>query len=1044
MMGLIRTAALRPVAVSIIYIAVTLFGLVALRQLAVDLLPEVDVPRITITTQYEGVSPEEIETLITRPIEQATSTVQGVTRIEAVSSEGLSRVQLQFDWGTKLETALDDVRVAVDRARSSLPEDAQPPSVHKFDLSSVPIAFLGLTGAGDQRRLKYMAENDLARALERLPGVASVEVQGGEDREIRVSLNAERLSALEVSAQDVVAAVARENRTLSAGDMRAAGRQVVIRTAGEFTSPHDIDDVVVTTREARPVRVKDLGVVVDSIRRVRSHLFVNGEPGIRLRVFKQSGANTVEAADALRGEITRINRDYAGRAHISVLWDSSEFIRAAVGNVEGGTAIGGALAVIVLLFFLRSVRATAIVAAAIPLSVIATFGLMHFRGMTLNVISFGGLALGIGMLVDGAIVMLENIHRKRGEGLGALEASVEGAREVAGAVVAGTLTTVAVFVPVVFLGGFAGVIFGEMAEVVTFSLFCSLLVAVTLVPMLATRVLARPSAEPGKVSAGIERGLSSLEKSYGRLLTYVLAAPWAIVVGAVVLLGASVALLPRIGVELMPDTDEGRIETDLELPVGTPLDTTRAVVIDAEKRVRGVLHQGELENVISSAGPSAWWHPGGSNQGEIDLMLVPASKRKRHVDEIVLAIRDVLDGIPGAKLQIRASSSNILKRIVRHGEDRMGVEIRGHDLETADALAAQVVTAARTVPGITFARPDREMGQLERVLHVDRARAAELGLGSADVAAAVETYVLGSIATRYREGGDEFDIRVQLDERERSRLDQLGQLPIVSPTGTRVALSSLVQVEERLGPSSISRLDQQRSLRVNLGTAGRPISEIAKDLNGKLATIVQPDGFDFNLTGELAEQEDTFTSLLLGILLACFLVYACMAVQFESVKHPLVVMASVPVTFSGVVGALLLTGTTLNMNSMLGTIVLVGIAVNNAIVLVDYTNLLRRERGMDVRSALIRAGGRRIRPILMTTLTTLLGLVPLALGSGEGSEMQAPLARAVIGGLTVSTLVTLVLVPCVYLLVEGRKGARRAEAAQRSAPDDAHGSSVSA
>jgi HAE1 family hydrophobic/amphiphilic exporter-1 len=1035
MKALIRAAALRPVAVSIIALAITLFGLVSLRGLSVDLLPAVDVPRITITTLYEGVAPEEIETLVTRPVEQGMSAVQGVTRIEAVSSEGLSRVQLQFDWGTDLGDALDDVRGALDRLRSQLPEDADPPNVHKFDLSSVPVAFLGLTGPGDQRRLKFMAEDELSRALERLPGVASVQVQGGQDREIRVSLDGARLAALGVSADQVVQALKRENRTVSAGDMRQAGRHVVIRTAGEFTNLAELDEVVVTTRDGNPVRVRDLGRSVDSIRRVKSYLFVDGAPGVRLRVFKQSGANTVEVADALQQEIERLNRDNAGRAHLAVLWDSSDFIKASVSNLESGAALGALLAVLVLLIFLRNLRATAIVATAIPLSIIATFGLMHFRGMTLNVISFGGLALGVGMVVDGAIVILENIHRKRVEGLAPLEAAVSGASEVSGAVVAGTLTTVSVFVPVVFVGGFAGVIFGEMAEVVTFALFCSLVAALTLVPMLAARLLAKSATPAGRLSGGIERRLTRLEDAYGRVLTSVLAAPWAIVMLAVVLLGASVALVPRLGTELMPESDEGRLEADLELPVGTPVETTREVIREAEKRARDALEPGELEHVMSSAGPEAWWRPTGSNEGELDLMLVPATQRKRSVEEIELGIRRALDGMPGATFSIRAASNNILKRIVQHGEDRIGIEIRGHDLEQADALANRLKGLAREVPGITFARPDREMGQLERVLHVDRARAAELGLGSGDVAAAVETYVLGSVATRYRDKGDEFDIRVQLAEGDRESLEQLGRLPIVSASGAKVALSTLVRVEERLGPSSISRLDQERSLRVNLGTAGRPLSEIAQDLQAKVDTVPRPDGFAIALTGELSQQDDTLTGLLLGILLASFLVFATMAVQFESIRHPLVVMASVPVAFSGVVAALLVTGTTLNMNSMLGAIVLVGIAVNNAIVLVDTTNLMRREHGLDVRSALVRAGQRRLRPILMTTFTTLLGLLPMAVSAGEGSELQAPLSRAVIGGLATSTLVTLFLIPCVYQLMEGRRRERRREQGRVLLPD---------
>ncbi|MBK9001167.1 MAG: efflux RND transporter permease subunit [Myxococcales bacterium] len=1027
MKGLIQTAVLRPVGVAIIYLAIVMLGLVGFRQLAVDLLPDVDVPRISITTQYEGVSPEEIETLVTRPIEQATSTIEGVERLEATSSEGLSRVQLQFAWGVPLDQALDDVRVAIDRVRAALPEGATQPNVHKFDLSSVPVAFLGLTGTGDPRRLKYLAEDELSRALERVPGVASVDVQGGRDREIRVALDGARLSALGISATQVAAALARENRTVSAGDMRDGGRDVVVRTAGEFESLDDIAGVVVAARDANPILVRDLGKVEDSIRRVRSELWIDGAPGIRLRVYKQSGANTVEVVKAVRAELERINADYAGRAQLTVIWDSSEYIKSAVSNVSQGASLGAALAVLVLLFFLRSLRATLVVAAAIPVSIVATFGVMFFRGMTLNVVSFGALALSIGMLVDSAIVILENIHRKGADGLAPKEAATQGAGEVGSAVTAGAITTIAVFVPVVFMGGFVGVLFSEMAEVVTFSLACSLLVALTLVPMIAARLMSqrRLAASPGvaaRASDAIGRFLARADAAYGRLIGASLTAPWAVVLGALVVFASSMMFAKRIGVELVPQADEGRIDISLELPVGTPLETTSGVMMEAERRVRGALRQGELAHVVTTAGPENWWRPGGSNEGKIELSLTSRDERLRTSAEIEGSVRKSLDGIAAARLQIRQSTSNILTRIIRRGEDRLAVDIRGHDLEKADAIAREVVALMRETRGVTFARPDRELGQPERVIHVDRARAAELGLGSAEVAAAVEHYVLGRVATRYRDQGDEFDVRVQLAESERERLEQLPDMPILAPDGRRVALRSLVEISERKGPSSISRLDQERVLRVNGGTAaGLPLGEVAAAIKARLGALETPEGFTVTVAGELEGQDEAFSTFLIGILLAVFLVYAAMAVQFESVRHPLVVMASVPFAFTGVVAALVISGTTFNMNSGLGVIVLVGVAVNNAIVLVDYTNVLRREHGFELRQAVIAAGTRRLRPILMTTLTTVLGLLPLALAAGDGSETQAPLARTVLGGLLACTVVTLLLLPCVYYLVEKRQ-----------------------
>lgn len=1021
MKWLIRWSVARPIAVTVLTLAVMMFGAVALRELAVDLLPSVEVPRISITTRYEGVAPQEVETLLTRPLEQALSTIEGVEKLEAVSSEGLSRVQLQFVWGTELQEALDDIRAALDRVRPNLPEDADPPSVYKFDLSTVPVAFLGVSGDGDPRRLKFLAEDELSRAIERLPGVASVDVSGGQDREIQVVLDANRLIALGVSSEQVIQALAKENRTVSAGEMEDRGREVVIRTTGEFERTEDILEVVVTTREGTPVRVRDLGGVADSIRRIRSRLWIDGTEGIRLRIFKQSGANTVEVADTLRREIDNLNQRYVGRAQLSFIWDSSEFIRASVTNVQSSAGYGAVLAVIVLLLFLRDIRATAVVATAIPVSIVATFALMHFQGMTLNVISFGGLALGVGMLVDGAIVILESIYRKREEGLGTLKAAVEGASEVGGAVIAGTLTTLAVFVPVVFVGGFAGIFFGELALVVSFALACSLAVALTVVPMLTGRWLKSATTPERGLSQWLGQRFAALDRAYGRLIEAALQAPVAVIVAAGAMLIGSLSLIPAIGTELMPESDEGRLEVDVELPVGTPLEATREVVLELERGIRGSLRPGELEHLITTAGPANWWRPGGGNEGKIDVTLVSSSQRARGIDEIMSGVQVVVRDTAGAKIRVRKSTANLLTRIARGGDDRLVVEVRGHDLDAADSLTQQVIELATSTPGVTFARADRELGQLEREVVVDRQRASELGIGSAEVARAIESYVLGSVASRFRDRGDEFDIRVLLQPEQRAHLSALGQLPIVTPDGRSVPLSAIARIEERLGPSSISRVNQERVVRIGIGVGQRPLSDVIGELQEKLDALPQPEGFTVAFSGELAEQQQTFSGLLIGIILSVLLVFATMAVQFESVRSPLVVMVSMPFALVGAIIALVLTGTTLNMNSLLGVIVLVGVVVNNAIVLVDYTNLLTRERGVPLREALITAGTRRLRPILMTTLTTVLALLPVAIAASEGSEIQAPLARVVIGGLTSSTLVTLVLVPCVLFVTAPRR-----------------------
>jgi HAE1 family hydrophobic/amphiphilic exporter-1 len=1017
----------RPIGTSILCLAIAVFGWVSLNELALDLLPSVDMPRISITTSYPGVAPEEMETLVTRPIEQAVSTIEGVDELRATSSEGQSSVELQFQWGKNLEEALDDVRVAIDRVRGRLPEDAETPVVFKFDISSAPIAFVGVTGAGDPRELKLLAEDALARRLERVTGVASVAVRGGRDREIRVELDEERLSALGIPADDVAAAVERENADVSAGDMLEGGRQVVIRTDGEFERPADIGEVVITVRDGRPIRVRDVGAVVDGHRELKSELWVDGDLGMRLAIYKQSGENTVEVARALREEIDAINEDYQGRVELSMLYDSSTFIESAVDNVKESALVGGALATLVLLLFLGNLRATIVVALTIPLSVLATFGLMYFTDITLNLISFGGLALGVGNLVDCSIVILESIHQRRQDGLGAEAAAIEGTREVGPPVIAGTLTTVVVFLPVVFIGGFAGVFFGEMATVVSFSQGASLVLALTLVPMLAAKLLGGSVSET-RWHAPIGRALVRLENFYGKLVAGALTSPVLVLLLAVTFFAASIVLVPAIGFELMPESDEGRLDVDVELAVGTPLEETSRVLRDIEERARSVVEPEELQHLVTSVGPEGW-RPGSSNEGEVDVFLVPASERERPIEAVIAEIRRVTADVPGADIQVRSTSSNFLNRIIRRGADRLSVEIRGHDLDTADELAERVIAQVRDVNGVTHARPNRELGQLERVLRVDRARAAELGLSGRDVADAVEHYVLGRVATRFHERGNEYDVRIVLEEEDRRSVDQLTDLPVLTATGTTVPLGSLVRIEERRGPSSISRVDQERVLLIDVGTADRPLDELAASVEVALAGLEVPDGFSVDVAGELEQQEETYSGLLLGILLALFLVYAVMAMQFESLRHPLVVMIAVPFAFVGVVASLVVTSTTFNMNSFLGAIVLVGIVVNNAIVLIDYTNLLRRERGMELHEAVVTAARRRLRPILMTTLTTVLAMIPLTFAGSEGGEVQAPLARVVVGGLSVSTVVTLFVVPCLYTLIERRLSKPMATAA---------------
>jgi HAE1 family hydrophobic/amphiphilic exporter-1 len=1049
----------RPIGVAVLSAIVCILGGIAATRLKVDLLPEVDFPRISILTNYPGVGPEEIENLLTRPIERAVSTVEGVTALEGESAEGLSRVQLQFDWGINLESAASDVREALDRLRAVLPEDAEQPAVLKFDISATPVATIGLSGGSDPRRLRYLADELLTRRLERLPGIASVQVNGGRVREIRVELLLPRLVALGVTADQVIEALGRDNRNVSAGDMTESGREILVRTLGELRSVEEVGAVLVAGRAApqvaqgsaaqpggqparaqasapavetgagRPIYVRDVADVSDAFQEIVSEQWVDGVPGVVMRVSKQADANTVEVVERLEQEMALINAEYEGWASVVLIHDTAAYIESAITNVRTTALFGAGLAVLVLLLFLRDLRATIVIALAIPFSVMATFALMYFSGFSLNLISFGGLALGVGMLVDNAIVILENIYRRRQEGLPPQQAAIEGAHEVTGAVVAGTMTTIAVFAPVVFMAGFTGVFFTELAMVVVFSLVCSLIVSITLVPTLAARMLTLPERPPatgllGRIARLLEGGFAALETGYGRALRAVLHNRWLTIAAALVLLAAAYRLSSAIDVELMPQTDEGVVDLDFELPVGTPVERTRTVVRELERRIRAVVSPEEIASVVSSAGPDNPYRPGGGHEGEVEVTLVPVSERERGSGSIIASIRAAIADMPELDVRLRQRTTNPLQRFMRGSQgERLVVEVRGHDLEIAAQLARRVESVMKSVPGIEDVRIGREEGLEERTVLVDTARAADLGLTRAEIARTIETYVLGRVATRLRDGGDEYDVRVMLRESDRARTDQLGALPVVSSRGV-VPLSAVAEVGARRGPSSIEREGQERVLSIVGGIGERALSDVVSDLEEALLGVERPSGFSLAVAGEAREQEIAFQGLGVGIALAILLVFAVMAVQFESLRNPFLIMAAVPFGFVGVVATLVATGTTFSLNAFLGCIVLVGVSVNNAIVLVDAANQLRAQHG-NARAAMIEAGRRRLRPVLMTTSTTVLGVLPIALAVGEGSEIQAPLARVIVGGLLVSTLITLLLVPALY----GLSLRRRTEAA---------------
>jgi HAE1 family hydrophobic/amphiphilic exporter-1 len=1009
----------RPVFIVMAALIVVILGSVALSRLAIDLMPDITYPTLSITADYENASPEEIEELVTRPLEEALSAVPGVEEVTSISAEGTCRVRVTFAWDTDLDAAANDVRDRLDRVIPQLPENVERPMLRKYDLASFPILILGASSNLDPVKMRKIIDDQVKYRIERIPGVAALDVRGGLDREIHVNLSPEKLKALGLPLDVILSRIAEENINLPAGTIERGTLDVRVRVPGVYESLQQLRNTVVAIREGVPIQLKEIATVEDSWEEVTRIVRVDGRPGIRMSVNKQSGRNTVEVARGVLREIEKIKRDIP-QIHITAYIDTSDYIKRSISNVSSSILYGGILAVLVLLLFLRSIPSTAIIATAIPISIIATFGLMYFGGFTLNLMTLGGLALGIGMLVDNAIVVLENIYRLRESGLGRMEAAVKGSEEVTAAVIASTLTTLAVFLPLIFVRGMSGVMFKQLSYVVGFALACSLAVALTLVPMLASRAL--PTSVAGSNGPGAlghtvlhktGRVLSRMEDEYRQLLHFALNHKKIIVVGALLCLGGSLALIPLVGVEFMPTTDEGEVRIYGEMAVGTKLE----VVDEAFQKIEATVAQEvpERKNMVSYIGASTW-RAQGSHSGQMRIALKPQSERSRSSEAVANALRPELKKIPGITTRTRAGQGLFLLRMGTSSEEKLQIEIRGHELDKANFLAHRVKEMVEGVEGVTDAQLSTEPGSPEELIIVDRQKAADMKLTVSKVANMLQTVLSGTEASDFREKGDEYRILVKLKDAEKKTLRELLDLPLTNADGEAVILRNVVEVKTRSGPVLIERKDQERIVTVSANISERDMGSIIRDVRKGLRTIPLPREFSIIIGGDYEEQQKAFRELLLGFSLALVLVYMVMASLYESLRYPFIVMFSVPLAAIGVILMLLVTETTFNVQTYIGCIMLGGIVVNNAILLVDHINLLRRRDGMPLREAIEEAGRRRLRPILMTATTTILALVPLALGFGEGGEAQAPLARAVIGGLLSSTLITLIFVPTVYAI----------------------------
>lgn len=1029
-MNLSALSVRRGVTFAMAYLMLIGFGLFSLSRLQLDLYPDITFPTIVVITTYTGASPEDMETLVSRPIEDAVSAAKDVEEVRSTSRQGVSFVEVKFDWGKDMEAAETDVRRRLEMIESLLPSDADDSIVFAFDPSLQPILMMMVSGPYPLDELRRIAENDIEPRITRLPGVASAEVAGGLEREIHVVLDPVKVAAFQLDVNSIIGAVYAENTQLPGGSVQQGALDFNIHTKGKYGSVQEIGQVVVgariTPQGKVPIRLGEVAQIEDSFFESQEVLEVDGQQAVWMMVRKQSGANTVRAVEGVLNAIPDIKRATAADIEFKTIFDQAEFINQSLGNLSSTAMQGVALTFFVLLLFLRSMRSSLIVAASMPISVIATFALMDQAGMTLNILSMAGLALGIGMLVDNSIVVLENIFRLREEGRPPWDAAVDGARSVGLAVTASTLTTAVVFVPVLFVPGIAGVLFKDMAVTICFSLGMSLLVAISFIPLAASRLLGKVKVVTESQSAGSKR-FHRLREAYGRSLDKVLRKRWVVVLAAtaaVIVTGIMAVLLPT---EFVHQDDQSTVFVSVEAPVGSNIEESSAIVREVVGIVEKVIKPEERKLVAINVGVGKGFgamFSDGVHAGTIRVPLVRMSARSRSQQEIEEALRAELAKVPGIKYSV-AMPFNMMG-----GEGDLQIEIRGHDLDVSRQTGLDLLDKLRAMPEMSEVSFSMQDQKPEVRVQFNRTKMGELGISTASASTAVSAYFLGKTAARYNEGGDEFDVVVRYAKGHRLDIDELRAMPLATPTGQTVPLGNVADISIGLAPVDITRLDQERVTRLTCylrntytGPDGKvmrkDLGAAIKNVEAVLKPYPWPNGFSYNVAGSAEDFLTSFRYLGLALLVSIGLVYAVMAAQFESFRQPFIIMFTVPLAGVGVVLAFSLTRSTVDMSALIGIIMLVGIVVNNGIVMIDAANQLRDE-GYGRIEAIAKAARIRLRPILMTSLTTILGMVPLALEIGEGAAGWSGMAKAVIGGLVSSTFLTLYVVPVMYT-VFGRK-----------------------
>jgi HAE1 family hydrophobic/amphiphilic exporter-1 len=1028
----------RPVSIVIIVSVILILGFFSFSRTSVDLLPEMNFPMAAVITSYSGAGPEEVESQITKVMEGSLNSLSGVTEIQSTSSDGSSVVLLMFDWGTNMDSAMLDIRENISFVESFLPEGAGKPMVVKMDPNMMPILQIGVSG-GDLEQIQDIAEDIIEPRLSRIPEIASVYLTGGNVRQISVEVDPVKLENYNLSISQITSVLQAENFNMSGGQYEQGQRKYYVRNLQQFQSIKDIEDVRILSASGQAIRLGDIAVVKDDYEEITQYTRVNGEPAVGIHCMKQTGANTVAASKQVMAELEKIKQELNLDLKIDVVMDQAEYIQQSIHNTEKMILEGAILAILVIFLFLRNWRSTFIIFVSIPISIITTFILMYFTNSTVNLITMGGLALGVGRIVDDSIVVFENIYRHRQMGEPRMQAAQKGAAEVGGAVIAATLTIIAVFAPIAYVQGLTSILFKPLAITICCAILASLFVSLTIIPLLASRLLTDETMEKlAKLELGegkklgdrFGRWLNGLGDRYSRLLQVALQRRRRVIVGVTLLMLASLALVPVIGAEFMPAMDTGEISINIEMDKGSSIESTDEVSLEVEKRLGTIP---EVDLVFASVGSSSVMLMGAGSHTDVSTMYVklcPRKERDKDVNEICEEIRQILADIPGAKIEVGVMDN---ASMMSSGGGAISIQIRGDDLDVLRDLSAQITEVVRKVPGTREVVSSLTDGSPELQIHIDRDKAAAYGLTPIQVSSTINAAMQGTVATQYRVEGEEVDVRVKYSGEGVQDIDYLKNLTLSNALGMKVKLSQIAVFKVEQGPISIDRYDQVRIANINGDLFNRDLKSVMDDIKAGVNKIELPSGYEVEYAGQSQQMTDTFADLALALILAIILVYAVMAVQYESFFNPFVIMFSLPTALIGIILSLFITGRALSVPAFIGIIMLVGVAVSNAIVFVDYLKQ-QLEKGMERDQAIIETGRVRLRPILMTAFSTILAMLPLALGLGEGGEYQAPLATVVIGGLLVSTLITLILVPVVYSILDdiGRRRRDKKAKAKRA------------